>query len=184
MRPPAPVLAALVVAALLAGCGNTSADRPGPTIAGSSASASASVPPTTTPAPPTGPPDPCDLLTDEEAAAAGVDVVMRDYNPSPPAPVVPTERYCLLFGTVDAYITVHVSEGGRSDYEIFRDQHDIEYTYKEISGLGDAAHAISTEAVVLTGIYVTRYNLQIYDLDDGIQQERVIALARAGTARI
>jgi hypothetical protein len=53
-----------------------------------------------------------------------------------------------------------------------------------LPGLGDAAHSITTNAVVLTGDYVVSYGLQIHGLDDAIQQELVTALARAGTSKI
>jgi hypothetical protein len=150
-----------------------------------SLSGSNTVTPTSTePRPPAGPPNPCELITDEAAATAGVTVKTRQLEKNPPSPRVPTEQNCIMFDTIDRYILVFVSEGGRADYDFYRNQHAIETSFRDIPGLGDAAHAISTNAVVLTGDYVVAYGLQIFDMADTIQQERVIALARAGTTKI
>jgi hypothetical protein len=181
---------ALLAAALLAfaGCGSPEPGT-GPTadsVATTSEPSPEPAPTSTTPEPPAGPPDPCELVTDEEAAAAGVTVSSRELLANPASPVVPTERICIILDSVDRYITVHVSEGGQADYDLFRDQHAIEADFRELDGLGDAAHSIRSEAVVLVGIYVARYNLQLYEqgVDPATQQDRVIALATAGTAKI
>ncbi len=173
----------LVAACEAAPAGNHAAPSDG----GSVTSTEPTVPPTPSSAPrPAGPPDPCGLITDEEAAAAGVVVITRQLTEHPPSPVVPTERNCLIWGTIDSYITVQVSEGGRADYDLYLHQNDIEYSFRLLPGLGDAAHAITTGAVVLTGDYVTVYNLQLYKqgVEPATQQERVIALATAGTSKI
>lgn len=177
----------VVAGLVLAGCGANGPVSGAPTPSGDGTSGT--VPVTTTsvaPDPPAGPPDPCELLTDAEAAAAGVTVHLRQLTTHPASPVVPTERFCLIYDNSDRYISVHVSEGGRADYDLFTDQHDIELSFRTLTGMGDAAHAITTEAVVLVGDYVVRYNLQLYNqgVDPATQQERAIALARAGTAKM
>jgi hypothetical protein len=181
---------ALLAAALLAfaGCGSPEPGT-GPTADGGATTTDANAeaaPTSTTPEPPAGPPDPCDLVTDEEAAAAGVTVSSRELIAHPASPVVPTEQICIVLESVDRYITVHVSEGGQADYNLFRDQHSIEVSFRELAGLGDAAHSITNETVVLVGTYVARYNLQLYQqgVDPATQQDRAIALATAGTAKI
>jgi hypothetical protein len=176
-----------VVAGLLAGCGANGPVSGAPTPGRDGTSDTAPVTTTSVaPEPPAGPPDPCELVTDAEAAAAGVTVHQRQLTTQPASPVVPTERFCIIYDNSDRYITVHVSEGGRADYDLFTDQHDIEADFRTLTGVGDAAHAIRTEAVVLVGDYVVRYNLQLYNqgVDPATQQDRVIALAVAGTAKM
>ena len=174
-------------AVVLTACSSGEPRAGGPTGSGPAESGGASASPSpSTPAPPVGPPDPCDLVSDEDAAAAGVTIHSRALTAEPFSPSVPTERFCLLLDSIDRYISVHVSEGGQEDYDFFRDQHAIEYSFQDLTGLGDAAHAITTEVVVLVGTYVIRFNLQLYDqgVDPATQQQRVIDLARACTDTI
>src|SRR4026207_460153 len=101
---PSRLAAAVRALTRVAACEDPPAENRAEPSEGSSVRSGEATAPPSSSQPPIGPPAPSEPIPGEEAAAAGVVVHMRQLTEHPPAPVVPTERNCLLFGTSDSYI--------------------------------------------------------------------------------
>jgi hypothetical protein len=164
-----PVGALLLAVALLSGCagGSGTEDVVGP---GSGPAAGGRG----------TPPNPCTLVTKDEASAAlGVPAADGELFPG-------SDPECRFrpVGPEFQYLQIEVSKGGRAGYDFsFKIKKDTFPEFAEVAGLGDAAFSIGKEVTVLKGAHVAVFFLGGVD-DDPDVRARVLALAKAGTARL
>ncbi len=145
---------------------------------------SADGPRTASPAPAgqgdTGTPDPCELITDDEASAALG-------QPAGAKEVFGTvERECQIAPAagMEGYLNIRIAPGDASSYERARQTMSETFpdTYRDLDGVGDAAFTIGNEVTVLTGGYLIVFFISVGAPGEDID-ERALMMARAGVAR-
>jgi hypothetical protein len=127
-----------------------------------------------------GVPDPCELITDEEASAAlGQPVGEREVFGT-------VERECQISPAtgIDGYLTIRIGPGNRTGYDLAMQTMSETFPdrYREVDGVGDVAFTIGNEVTVLTGDYLIVFFISVGVPGDDID-ERALTMARAGTAR-
>jgi Protein of unknown function (DUF3558) len=185
----------LAVLLLLAACGSTSAPTGSPpaTPLGGTASPNATLTPaaTGTPAATATPalasiPDPCVLVTKDEASAAVGTALNDPSNDLFSRPDGTTGRTC--------YYTAPSGPGSLS-FNIWRATPAQAALYKEeqkqfgdvhdIAGLGDAAYRVGwIELVVLKGDYLLEYGIEMADYDPDTAQANLKTLATTSISRL
>ena len=126
-------------------------------------------------------PDPCTLVTKDDAVAAlGGPVSDAEATSNS------EERVCRIRSeaTRTRYVSVKVSPGNRAGFDFaYKSISDAIKGTEMVSGLGDAAFAHDSEATVLKGKFLTVYFIGGTERTPELRQ-RVLALAKAGTARL
>lgn len=174
LRPP---IVVMILAGLLAGCGSGGgAGGPGP--------GPESGPPDLPPDLAVAPPDPCTLVTTEEASAA-LGVPTKECELLGQDEFFAAARFLTASGNPGS-ITVDVANGGQAEYDAFRGEAQGATEFADVPGVADAAFFqrpfSSADVTFLKGPFVVTVSVGF--ANGPPTQEAAVTLAQQAAARV
>lgn len=132
-------------------------------------------------------PDPCTLVTKEEATAAVGAPVSDGQDDLISQPGMPTGRSCSFRAVTggDGQLTITIWPVSDGLFETYRDYQKGFGDVEEVPGVGDAAFRVGwTGLDVLEGGYLLEFGIGLVKYDPGVAIENLTALAKSSTGRL